>query len=254
MKFRQFTSTFDSLRSLLGDRSLGFIDSKGREIPVRKLSDSQITSGLTDKILSDGRCDDESQLEASQLLFRHVANRSWVAKRRPFYNIYPKVLKALMRTSLDMTLEDLKIDPNHAPLVINAPVGHEIKGHHGVPIENVQIAFVDGGEINFLADGPKMIVVASSSVPVNKTIPICPGVSGSAGVVRFDQNIEEVFGQDVEMKMAVGVLMLAQDKEFTTRILLDRDKGVKLTGAKFERAKHRAIRAGVNGYDIGQRL
>jgi len=172
----------------------------------------------------------------------------WMANRRPFVNVWPTVESALKRTKLEIDVA-----------TIPTSIVHELKA--------IEVRFDDRSSVE-----PFMLSITEKryfvGLPERK-------VNG-LGVLRIrseihDRRLEvcsdgafipfEVVSNDTtywkfkdELKIAIGILMLAHDPEYCKPMLLNRDKNRSLSGGDLDVAIERARRNGKYGFDIGESI
>lgn len=182
---------------------------------------------------------------------------NWMCDRRPYYNVYPSIVKALQRTSLDVTLNQLSLKPGSVSICF-------AEGHEPVICDEkfgtapVFAMLLETGTVTSGTDRYAEIV-AYRRQPDGKSVhTILKETNGerllSSSVVSDGEN-EQIDGLSQLLSIAIGVAMLAREREFTEPILLRRDQGKDFkTTEEIERAIERAIRNGVNGKVIGKDL
>lgn len=172
---------------------------------------------------------------------------AWRHHRRPFLNVWPSVERALLRTSLDVD-----------PALIPPSIIHELLA--------VEIRFAESsGRLPFMLciTEPRQWVgitgefmgLSVSRSNIERNAQGESFVNCTAHSVVFENknaDVAQTSSMKEELKIALGVLMLASDPEFCTPLLLNRDANRKLTGGDLDKAIERAKRNGKFGFNIGK--
>jgi hypothetical protein len=179
--------------------------------------------------------------------------RAWELSGRPYFNVYPIAVDALARTRLELTGTQAcgSLIDRHGGLAVCFSVGNEptVPGYR---LDGLQIVRVTGGtaakpseQLIVLAqvDGVEGQKIATYHVSLSERLDT-ESLAGS--------NEEPDTLYRLVLRLAVGVLILAQDKQAYEPILLAKDRKRNLTGAQHEVAVARAIRIyGMRGCTIG---
>lgn len=191
-----------------------------------------------------------------QLRIRCRAERKFIEARRPFYNVYPAVMRCMKNTSLKFRLSDVEAV---GAIAICFPVKHEMKcricrtvicsmliEHHGV--NYVTFSF-NGIQSNKLLDG-FLLASAMKNQDEVETIEESVGFMNDLPCVGCNEMRSEA------IRISVGVMLLAKDERFVEPILLNRDIEKMRNGRSLsiDMAIERAKRRGVNGFAIGKSL
>lgn len=184
------------------------------------------------------------------------AERYWISLRRPFYNVYPGVCKALKNTNLEMTCGSIG---NFPATAICFPVGHEY------------VAKMDDGLGDFIIE-TILVYISDTCYEIesgrfHKEFGICMVMKGrgkngepyrccfqaDGDETLKDVSIENESGFRPLLSLVVGIILIARDPRFAEPILLNRDANKTFaTPADKQRAIDRAIRNGRNGLAIGK--
>jgi hypothetical protein len=177
----------------------------------------------------------------------------WEETGRPYYNVYPVVIDALSRTSLSVTVGQMLGELANKQWGIAAcfAVGHEPIAV-GRPIKSMLINHTIHGD----DPGGGTLWIQAITLP-----------DGERSVMLYHMDLTQKMDQDGLLlkagqkddvyelcaRLAVGILMLAQDVRFVERVLLSRDRGKALSPEEEAKAIDRAIsRTGRQGYTIGR--
>lgn len=179
----------------------------------------------------------------------------WKGSGRPYFNVWPTVEDALLRTNL-------QIDPGLIPQSII----HKLR--------TIEIRFCDSSKRDpfFLnatnmrwwkmGDHSESFKIADSTVHA-KGIYVCRAwieddqsiTTDGAGMPYGVTAVESDYWKlTEELRIAIGIMLLACDDRYCEPILLNRDKNRKLTGGDLERAIDRARRNGQYGFNIGEHV
>lgn len=187
-----------------------------------------------------------------------VAELIWLAKHRPFYNLYPKIARSLSNTSLDITLREVFL-PGEAIAVCFA-VGHEPE----VPYIGIEEKYPPSKLRSVLcieANGYAYCIMDSLVDGGD------PAGSISLAAASLDEKVSGLWEYDPKgwvnshvpdkkswhpyrgvFSSIIGAHLLAKEEDYCERVLLSADEGK--TGAAVE---EKAIKRGVNGIHIGRK-
>lgn len=192
---------------------------------------------------ADFQC--ESWIRRAKLIYCQI----WEENGRPYFNLYPVVEEAIRRTSLQIT-------------------AGQACGQYASEEFCIAVCLGDGREP--IASGNKLcqlqVGVTQDSVP---TLHILAHTLAATGpfehhyFLELDRTFDEPgltqsgdVSDDLYVlcgRLAVGVLLLAQDERFVEPILLARDRERELPPDAFEKAVERARnRTGMRGFTIGR--
>lgn len=178
---------------------------------------------------------------------------AWDLAKKPYYSIYPKIVKSLLRVPLDIKMERLEYPTSTSTLLIRLARGHELNGQ------------------------VRAILVASMRHGYSKDKKVIPMTmqctNGEAYAALFECGLDvtldtlinkqaslpEPNGLDTEtvrqcMKLAVGVSLLDHDPELVMPDVLadDRDKvGLAMDPVLLAKLTDKAQRRGKVGWIIG---
>jgi hypothetical protein len=185
--------------------------------------------------------------------------RLWRRNRRPFYNVYPAVIKCLLNTRLSFCVSNLGFS---LPVTaICFPVECEPK------IENRKVSSVLFGisQDTLHLQTEDDSGVWSASVEQKKGMPcffiranFMDEVNGRSERIIFSVKDTPIDSWGLEdntniVALCVGIAMLARDEKFAEEILLARDEGkVFATEESRQAAIRRARNRGRNGMAIGK--
>lgn len=167
------------------------------------------------------------------------AERKWRQYHRPFYNVYPAVIKCLQNTKLLFSLSSIGFEL--PPTAICFPIGNEptVEGkkvssvlfeieqtseHSENPAFRMNINWLDGGECMVGAKNDEII------------------------------DTWDFRGNKPLVALCVGISMLARDDRYAEAILLANDSRKELSQEDHDRAVKRAINRGRNGLLIGKNI
>lgn len=172
-----------------------------------------------------------------------VTEALWIQNKRPFYRVYPSIIKCLTNTKLTYDIKKLGIELK--PLALHLPVGNEIT------TTNAKV-------------GTLLVMMKSSARLVSVLARQLHDGSYDAFTFRTDnlRNIAEDEQMDSGslsfVSMLVGIALLSKDERFARPILLQRDKQKfkndpsSQTPENYQKAIQRARKRGVNGIAIGE--
>lgn len=171
-----------------------------------------------------------------------LAEALYISCMRPFYRIYPAVVKCLQHTSLQIAPNQIVMPEAIAVLL---PVGHEMKIEDGLLRSMIICSRHPGGEfmISYQYNKP-------ADVEIHTGIALC---NDSRALISSASELIDAKNKRI-LSLSVGISLLAKDERFAEPILLRRDAGRKLDAESLKRAIKRAKRNGVNGIDIGRCL
>jgi hypothetical protein len=172
---------------------------------------------------------------------------TWRENKRPYLHVWPAVESALLRTKLN-------VDPELIP----KSVIHDLRA--------MEVRFCDTSKRK-----PFMLTITEPrEYETRSGVRKCEGVYVSRAWTEIDERgagwvsagaaipfgetpIEDEYwhSQD-DLRLAIGILMLASDAEYCTPMLLNRDIDRKLEGGDLEKAIERAKRNGKHGFDLGK--
>lgn len=167
---------------------------------------------------------------------------------RPFFNVWPTVAEALLKSNLEID-----------PALIPKSIIHELL--------TIEIRFCDSSKTEpFLLNVTNVrdwktsenaetitgqgIWVSRAKIESDNSLSTS-GVGMPFGVVAKSS---DYWHSQNELRIAVGVMLLACDERYCEPILLNRDKNRKLTGGDLQRAINRARRNGQFGFNIGEHI
>ncbi len=196
----------------------------------------------------------------------------YVMDNRPFYNVYPAVVKCLENTKFNFRLNQIK--PLDECIAICFAVGHEPSADClQSPVgRRVRSMILELREFNAMECDDSKIGSLVPSIGIRAAFDTDSNDGDeSRGIIRFSghrKTIEEVISDSTTelvpgvmlaesgklVSIAIGVAMLAQDERFAEPILLKRDQGKQLDAEGLQRAIERAKRNGRNGMTIGRTL
>jgi hypothetical protein len=174
----------------------------------------------------------------------------------PFFNVYPKVLEAVCKTSLRVNPSKIEKSVIHElkAICIKMPVGTFNDGFDSIILCLSELA----DRVKYSENGFDDIVNTGSSSSISVI-----AVGDTGGFImssRLDKSFEDVaIKHDADLKgeaapflrIALGVMMLAADPDMLKPVLLKADEG-KTTPIeeRIARAKNR----GVHGFTIGEEI
>jgi hypothetical protein len=175
--------------------------------------------------------------------------RNWLLCGQPFYHIFPGVVRALQNTNLDLLISNF---PDTEAIAICFPEGHEPPSEKGPVHAMLYMKGCGGWDFREQRD----VVIQHARI-----VAYCQRTRGPEGYtllnVEGDQNLGRIGPQKFDrhdlrlFSIAAGVSLLAQDEEFVEPILLQRDRGRKLTPEQHAAAVERARKRGRRGFTIG---
>jgi len=184
----------------------------------------------------------------------------WRKRRRPFYNVYPAVIKCLSNTKLGFKMTDLGFALRATAICF--PVGHE-PTIEGRKVESVLFAISQNTLEVSTEDGISMQTVENAVLKKGKACLLLRmnfndtlnGNRDRLMVSTDDRSIDAwgLGGNTNLVALCVGVAMLARDERFAEQILLAKDANKTFkTEQEREAAIERAKNRGRNGLDIGK--
>jgi hypothetical protein len=197
----------------------------------------------------------EHNLLSSSDLNIGIIERFWFCKKKPFFNVWPKVAEALLKTNLHLKPKDIpsNVISDLGCLRIKLPVGFSVAGMTDIGIYiSIQYGKVNYHDASTEIEGKSIVVYAFSGVQGE------PSEWCQSYQCPFDEFIDEAEVNQPEsvddkmkaiVRLCIGVMLLASDPEFIHPLLLSKDRGKKDDDGKLhEKAKKR----GVFGYEIGR--
>ena len=187
--------------------------------------------------------------------------RAWELASRPYFNVYPIVVDALTRTRLELTAAQacgslIRSDGGIAVGFGGIAVCFSVRDEptvSGYRLNQLQVVVLGMGnatkhseQLIVLAqvdgsDGPRM---ATYHIPLSKRL-------DSESLAGSSENPDTLY--QLVVRLAVGVLILAQDEKSCEPILLTKDRKRRLTDEQYEMAVARARqRTGMRGCSIGR--
>ena len=174
----------------------------------------------------------------------------WFRENRPFYNIYPPIVRCLRNTSLE--LRPSSLGSGCKPTAICFPVGHEPKISSGKVAAMIVMVLPKWMSIDdeIMHDEPVVYILVDR---IRSDGARCYSLIQSVGDEVLSEMSEELGDKVILLSLAVGIVLLARDERFCQPMLLNRDAGRKFaTEAEKQVAIQRAIRNGKNGHEIGR--
>lgn len=189
-------------------------------------------------------CDGADIRFCNDLQKQYAAYQLWKGEQRPFYNIWPRVAEALLKTRLGFSARELGLQK--CAIAICFATNHPLVTTHDTSASDKKhISKFSHTAFLFVNDGENLHYFAGD------------GIDGSpfGETVSVDEKLDTTIGQfDEFVRIAIGVSLLARDSQFAEPILLARDRGKNLTGEALEKALARAKRNGRFGFTIGEQF
>jgi len=187
------------------------------------------------------------------------AEHNWRNVRRPYFNVYPKVLNALAKTSLRVKPSQIPKSVFHdlSVMAIKFPNNHDVKLLKG--LDHMFISLID--EVRGRGIGGIACYYTLNDAVYYSAIPQEDYVDEMLKIeqepdefeIRYaSQNDEERARTNLASRIMVGVLMLAADEEYIAPILIRGDADKAKTEDDVKRLADKARRRGLVGYDIGR--
>ena len=231
--------------------------------------DSQVITIVCPVALSRAKMEGEPELIEGDALrlgiaLGGLACMNWeLLSRRPYYNLYPVVTDALVRSSLEVTPEVVFGGP--FSLAICFPVGRELE-RNNCRIRSVIAAYIDIESTYSAFKSLSTGCLAICSIDyedqngtthlATQLVDVRQSLDNQVVGKMMLQDASRVNRLDmirVAWGIAVGTRLLAQDPEFCEPILLSKDRKRDLTPEQQEAAVRRAIkRTGMRGFTIGR--
>lgn len=202
------------------------------------------------------------------LVPRHVAAQladeaDWLAGRRPYYNVWPAIADALVRTPLDLAGDSIQLPLK--PLVLRFGVGAELASHgrrvRSILVNETQILgeadsvrglclWVDYGETNLLFG--RVIPIFTYRVFQLTGVTVEEGLAASRK--RFDPMTDEEEQTVIDcIRVVLAVSLLDQGGEFFEADVLAKD-AAKYRDDPRDEIVARAHRRGKIGWHVGRSL
>lgn len=188
---------------------------------------------------------------ASQHVFLCAAFAEWDNAQRPFFNVYPAVLKCLLNTKMAIDLAQIPESVLHrlGIMEVRMPEGGEFKPF-----------FMRIGAPFGKSPEGKCLTLLSATDAGNNNMHTWWTAQPFGALCGFDEQPEDSVPNSItndvsaSLRIAIGVMLLASDPRFCEPILLNRDKGKLLSESGLADAVLRAKRRGQFGFDIGAQI
>ncbi len=182
------------------------------------------------------------------------SHKAWELTRRPFYNVYPAVVKCLGNTSLAFSLRQLT--RFFEPTAICLPEGYELYLENQLKVSSIIVSVIPPYTLDPLE---------GLDHPICRMVANVTSKDGRDGLYYIHYSGDGLLSDQAApsgepptlLRLCLGVIMLSKDPEFAKRILLNRDRkriDRLNTPEKMKLAVDRAIRNGRNGWTIGEHL
>lgn len=186
----------------------------------------------------------------------------WYLDKRPYYNVYPKVVDALLKTKLDIPMSSLKLPFEYSSLLVRLAEGHEIANGE------VGAVFISCPEPIDESDTTRRISIQAWKVGGDKYTHhfvvtclnsdlICDAITREVQSVEAPEGEPmRILSQDLVtecMKLALGVSLLEHNAELIVPEVLNDDASKLETAdeATIKRLQDKAIRRGKHGWSVG---
>ena len=178
----------------------------------------------------------------------------WEECERPYYNVYPVVAEALSGTRLGVTGREVSgnlVERRNIGIAVCFALGREPTAS-GETLEQLFV-YVVGSETS--SSGGYIYMVVRTNGPVGPRVHVYHAELSDRldheGLVSTDGVPDSLY--QLATRLAIGVLLLAQDDRFVEPILLAKDRERVLTQEQRERAIERACRrTQMRGFAIGR--
>lgn len=203
-------------------------------------------------VCSDGQSEllKKTKKDTKRFACKNV-ERYWIKKNRPFFNVYPKVSEALLKTNLNIVPKSIPKNIIHelGVIRIKLPINYNfglLRGLQGLYLVTEREIFQSSEytHLSVYAYGLERDSFDSYWFEIAR----CPVDQ------FFDQN-ENFYPENTDdrlkaiSRLCLGVLLLASDPEFIEPLLLSKDRGKKDPDGKLH---EKAKRKGVFGFEIGR--
>ena len=180
--------------------------------------------------------------------------RFWEACGRPYYNIYPVVVDALSRTRLGLTAREVcgnLVEFSRIGIAVCFALGYEPTAS-GEAIEQLRVSVVSSEESS---SGGCFYVIAHTNGQNGPRVHTYHADLSQRldqeGLAVDDGEPDSLY--QLATRLAIGVLLLAQDDRFLEPILLAKDRERDLTPDQRQQAIERACRrTQMRGFAIGR--